>query len=737
MSLKKRLSALLMAAVMLFIGTASFMFVFADEGDENSIGAGLTWTYSSSSNTVQISGNGNMADFDVSGPWSADFSEQITTVVIDEGVRTIGANAFAGLTQLKYITIPHSVIRIAGSAFKQCQISTFKVDSSNTYFSSITSNVHGDCGLYNNDKTEIVRFATLSTIKKFNIPSTVTVIGDYAFESATFTEISLPAGLTEIGEHAFENSALTGTVNFPTTLVKIDDYAFEGCGKVTVFDFRENGFNLVEIGDRAFENCTSLTKVDHLYNSVNEVGELILEGDVALKEIYFYGKQTEWNALNIYLPSKDVQVYYKPGNITVRYLPNRDNVSGMPENQYVSPGVVKLASNVPQCLDYSFVGWSTNAGATSAEYTPGQQINSHDSITLYAIWQKGEYRLIYDANGGSGAPVTQTLQAPGRITISYETPVRDSCTFLGWNTVKDATSPSKFAGDSIFVDSTIILYAIWESSGPYRISYDAKGGSGAPSEQIKQKDVPINLSTVVPSRSESRYTFAGWAVTSDAQTVRYKPGDLYSDNANVILYAVWSDDGPYDITFSANGGTGAPYPMTKQKGGTVTIPSGTPTRPGYEFKGWVADGKIYMPGDTYSNDADLKLTATWDRIYLNLSLSIQSTTKEINYKDKVNIIATAEGLPDGYSIAIYKDNTLIQYTPAVGGKATLNFLSGQLESKTVYVVRINDENQNTAQGTGGYRLYSEITVNVKTGLFQRILYIFRTLFGLSKPVVIQ
>lgn len=70
----------------------------------------------------------------------------------------------------------------------------------------------------------------------------------------------------------------------------------------------------------------------------------------------------------------------------------------------------------------------------------------------------------------------------------------------------------------------------------YTVSYNANGGSGAPSSQTKTYGVDLTLSSTVPTRAG--YAFKGWA-TSSTGAVAYQAGGTYSANSAVTLYAVW------------------------------------------------------------------------------------------------------------------------------------------------------------------------------------------------------
>lgn len=87
---------------------------------------GLEWVMSNNNTTLTISGEGAMPDFEnkkVSGgkdiPWN-QFSEMIDTVVIREGITSVGANAFAYLFNLKRVYFPETLEAIGFGAFDWC-----------------------------------------------------------------------------------------------------------------------------------------------------------------------------------------------------------------------------------------------------------------------------------------------------------------------------------------------------------------------------------------------------------------------------------------------------------------------------------------------------------------------------------------------------------------------------------------------------------------------------------------
>lgn len=161
------------------------------------------------------------------------------------------------------------------------------------------------------------------------------------------------------------------------------------------------------------------------------------------------------------------------------------------------------------------------------------------------------YTIKYNANGGSGAPGNQTKWKDQALTLSSTKPTRTGYSFLGWSTSSTATTATYSAGGKYTANAAATLYAVWKAN-TYTVTYNANGGTGAPSNQTKTYGVTLTLSSVKPTRTN--YTFKGWGTSTSATTVTYSAGGSYSGNANITLYAVWelSYTKPKISSFSVN-----------------------------------------------------------------------------------------------------------------------------------------------------------------------------------------
>lgn len=126
---------------------------------------------------------------------------------------------------------------------------------------------------------------------------------------------------------------------------------------------------------------------------------------------------------------------------------------------------------------YSFAGWADKANAAAAKYFGGEQITltkDSPSKTIYAVWMP-VFELRYDANGGTGAPASQTYTALSptsnqvTFTVPDQTPTKADYTFKGWADSATATDAQYQPGGTIAVkheNSPKTVYAVWECNHP-------------------------------------------------------------------------------------------------------------------------------------------------------------------------------------------------------------------------------------------------------------------------------
>ncbi len=211
---------------------------------------------------------------------------KLTDVQLSNGLTTIGTDAFYGCG-MTAITIPESVTSVGHGAFTGTGLTDIRVPDTVTYLGS--NAFFGCTGL----KTAVLSkslsyvpggiFAGCTSLTDVEIRSEVLeAVGSYAFEGCTALEmISLPENTTGIEDSAFEDCTSLCDLRLPGGLEYISSGAFKNCTSLTSLAPPEK---LRSIGYEAFRGCTGLTEV-HLAEGLQELGDAAFQGCTGLTSI--------------------------------------------------------------------------------------------------------------------------------------------------------------------------------------------------------------------------------------------------------------------------------------------------------------------------------------------------------------------------------------------------------------------------------------------------------------------
>lgn len=244
---------------------------------------------------------------------------------------------------------------------------------------------------------------------------------------------------------------------------------------------------------------------------------------------------------------------------TIKY--NANGGSGAPGSQTKwKDQTLKLSTTKPTRTGYSFLGWSISSSATSATYAAGANYTANAAATLYAVWKANTYTVSYNANGGSGAPASQTKTYGQTLTLSSTKPTRTNYNFKGWGTSASSTTVSYASGASYTANAAITLYAIWE------LAYTKPRITNLSIVRVDSSDVLSDSGTT------ARVAFS-WACdkTVSSITIQWKlaTASSYGNSKTVTasgtsgtvhqLISTFSTESSYDIRITVADSSGSSY----------------------------------------------------------------------------------------------------------------------------------------------------------------------------------
>lgn len=231
----------------------------------------------------------------------------------------------------------------------------------------------------------------------------------------------------------------------------------------------------------------------------------------------------------------------------------------------------------------------------------------------------------------TGQTFTQTVTRGGNATQPVVNPEREGYTFGGWFKGSNYSAGTTQFDFTTPIDDDTILYGKLNPA-TYNITYDANGGSGAPAAQSKTHGLAITLQAGVPTRTG--HTFLGWSTNQKAETPTYQPGDAYSGDANITLYAVWQINTftvtlPNGTGYTAMPATGSSSPVNYNGSFTFTVT----VDPGYAVTAptvKVNDGSaLTNPTPTTNADGSQTYTYTISNIQENKVVSVSVTKNSV------------------------------------------------------------------------------------------------------------
>jgi len=557
-------------------------------------GESLTWSLGD--NTLTISGTGEMYDYDA--PWD-EYRDSIINVIIEDGVTYIGSEAFfmcANLTDIEMpdsvtsigdyafynctslgnVTISGNVTSIGASAFSGCTnvklLCNYKsyahtfADANSVAYDLLDVDDWGKCGdnvywklvdgtltlsgtgatynyeNYSNDYSPFYNMNATAIV----VEDGITGLGKYIFGSCNATSVVLPDTLESIGESAFRTSDLT-SVTISDSVTYIGDYAFCYCYSLADVKLSKN---ITIIEDDTFLGCGSL-------------GEIIIPDGVTSINFEAFADCTSLEIITIPASVKYIssEAFDSSNNVTINgysdsyaetyaksySIPfvrinkiityNANSGTNAPEKQIKYDDVdATISEDVPERVDYTFLGWATSADATVPEYFPGDVYSVNEDLTLYAVWESNFGEEIFFTDFNADTVIVRNMGTSTAPSIRFLDGVTENLTMTDNDTayVWDNTNGYVTTNAGGVTTPVLGLNVTFADKGLYTVKFD-----------YLASDVNVTAIKVLANASEHTVL-----VTTTGERVNVVSTFMLGDNlSSVSIGAVFADAGDSTASF--------------------------------------------------------------------------------------------------------------------------------------------------------------------------------------------
>lgn len=473
----------------------------------------------------------------------------VTSVTIPASVTEIGANAFAGCTNLTSVTYggdwSNLTIQSGNPAVEDAakdaaneQLFYFKFTPDNT--AVIVTNYK-----YNGAAADV-------TIPSRYQGKPVTTIGHAAFFNSAVTSVTIPDSVTSISDEAFINCPKLTNISIPNSVTYIGFSAFSSCTSLKSITLPSS---LSFISGALFLGCSQLTTI-HIPVSVTSIGNNAFADCPSLMTVTYPGSKTQWDDDITKGSNNDVL----ENHLICAKLEATFTADG---TTFAQPQTIDRGKNftkpaAPSKENHTFAGRYN--GDKEFKFD-ADTTNAPNVLNLVAKWDINKYTVQFVSDYGSFADQTIEHGKPidtGKLTI----PEVDGYTFGGWYTDNKYTTEFDF---NTQITGNTTVYAKWTAKD-YEVSFITEQGKTPTSQSV-----PYNKTADDPGElTEDGYTFIGWYTDKNYTTEFDFTKPIKS---NTTVYAKWEKNAPNTYTLNVSGA------FVYVDGVDVTAPAGDTSLP--------------------------------------------------------------------------------------------------------------------------------------------------------------
>lgn len=410
----------------------------------------------------------------------------VTSVTIPASVTEIGANAFAGCTNLT------SVNYIGGDWSK------LTIQSGNPAVEDAAKDAANE---------QLFDF-------EFILNNTAVVVISYKGTAADVTIPSRYKGkpVTVIDPVAFYNNSAVTSVTIPDSVTAIPDYAFGFCSQLTNISIPNS---VTFIGFSAFNSCTSLKSIT-LPSSLSTIGNSAFAGCPNLMTVTYPGSKTQWDDIAKGSNNDVLENHLVCNTLEATFTADGKTFA---QPQTINRGEKFKEPAKPSKENHTFAGWYN--GDKPFDFD-ADTTNAPNVLELVAKWDINKYTVKFVSDYGSFKD--QTIEHGKPIdTDKLTIPPVEGFTFIGWYADDARTKEFDFT-QSIKHNTTI--YAKWEKNAPNTYALNVSGAFvyvdgvdvTAPAGDTSlplEKDASVRL-VADPDRMPSGMVFDRWTILNGA-----------------------------------------------------------------------------------------------------------------------------------------------------------------------------------------------------------------------------
>lgn len=311
----KRTTKLL--AILLAVLLTATALPFAAVGikkDYGTCGDGVEWSFNQLNNTMTIRRAQSktkpvtMSDYSTENPpqWiklgelDNEIFGSICKLIVDKGVKNVGAYAFENCTALTEVELRDDAVTIGNGAFKDC-VNLQKVTAPET-LENIGDNAFFNCTALSNfpmpKKLKTIgknAFYQCWSLPDVTVPGTVDTISDFAFfRCDSIKKLKLEKGVKHIGNSAFAECTSLQNAELSETLQSLGMGSFSNCYSLTKIKISKP---VNTIPKSAFAGCFNLTEVE-FYNGVHIIEEGAFD-QCPITTVKFHGNSEQYQRIRI------------------------------------------------------------------------------------------------------------------------------------------------------------------------------------------------------------------------------------------------------------------------------------------------------------------------------------------------------------------------------------------------------------------------------------------------------